>query len=81
MFDNSWILPKKIKYLLTEVTCVAEMKMLIECSLEKKKNTMLFTMIEENKIDEFCSDYITVSHLTNSEGQCYIFELGDTYVD
>jgi hypothetical protein len=57
------------------------MKTLTEKLMQKKKENMVFTIIEDNDIDEMCADDKTVSSVAMSEGQCYIYELNDTYVD
>ncbi len=68
MYENAWILPKKIRYYLAEITPVTEIKALIESSMDLKKDNMHFTIVEENSITSFCKDAMTVENLVNGDG-------------
>lgn len=75
------MLPRKIKYSLSEDTPIVEIKRLIEKSQNLAKENMKFIIVQENQVKEFCEDNRTVNSLVEEEGQCFIYEIDDAYID
>ena len=42
---------------------------------------MKFIIVQENQVKEFCEDNRTVNSLVEEEGQCFIYEIDDAYID